>query len=1242
MNSSSSSGKPKDIKPGTHGQKQIKNEKNNHSNKISDQLNVMNTQTRNVIQKVTQGNSSKHNQNSQNGQQILNTYNQHLKNGHDVFHNPVHGNIHISNHYNHVNKNGAFYNNNHSSGGFNKYKNKNLSSKHNPNNFSDNANNSNVVPNVNDFNSNLHFGTGVNTSHHNNARRNYNVNTKSHGGRVVDNMNPNHMNFQKYNYKTYSTDLYSYGFVPSIYGYPIISKVQVQPYGSNSDQNTTPLVSACEKVKITTKDGKLVDLEKKKNLYVSNLFLPDLNSKDSLKFVANHDSHLNTPLVNDISSNEKKNLDQRNVENETNAVAIEFMKKIREKAAINAAKKNLNPESEKALNEVKSKCLDDKINIEKENHDIVSTKTANDEICSLDEKNLESLKTCLETFDVPITEKDHNVETHIEQLVDTPDQHEDNKELNVKSDDKLKNDVSNTHCDTKVYSEGKVHDDISTDLSKDNTSSEKLSDNKFLSDDLNGNNELNNNDLNITNSQPSEKTELPCIDKSTSDSKNLDSILVVSTNNHLFSNDKIVSNVNNFVVNNDICSIVDSDQNLSQSQSCEHNQAQTLIDSQSQNKNENQQKNTKKIRDADSVLNEKEMKKEIEDVSSVTFSKEEGKEKEIEGVNSISNINENENLMLNLNLNEEANIESNDSFCLDKKNLNMTISTFLDKVKNSIPIEDIENFKYSKNVKYTKPFMKSDVVKYRYDKKFLMQFSNLIYEKDNEFKSLTLSLDHSVIILKRVIYGQKIVSKFGNSLPNRYNNQSSNRSALINDSRQNIRSSQKKRMSNISSKSNSTKYSKDSKKHNKDNLDNRDDDVQNFSKSLDVKPLEKTADRWIPRSKIKSSEIKYSEDGTQILTLVEVERKVKSLLNKLALETFETITNDILNIAKQSAWEKDASTIKKIIQLTFEKACDEPFWSEMYAKFCAKICTNIQNNVIDETIVLKDGTHPSGGPLARRLLISTCQTEYEKGWTDKLPTNIDGTSLEPEMMSDEYYEMATTKRRGLGLVKFIGHLYNLGMLNDQVIFVCLRDQCKNFVDPSEDILENLVQLVKTVGLKLDSEVRTRSILKIVFENIKKILENVKLPPRIVFMLMDLQDLRKQKWVFDTIKDNVPKTAEEIHKDNELSRMDDMKPINEKKQKKINEARSNFLKPSFVWNNNLINSNKLINNSKKSFSPTNQKQQVSLNNQTNVCDSSTQKDASKKSDAVQINRFAALDNDDEINDIYENINESDIL
>ena len=55
----------------------------------------------------------------------------------------------------------------------------------------------------------------------------------------------------------------------------------------------------------------------------------------------------------------------------------------------------------------------------------------------------------------------------------------------------------------------------------------------------------------------------------------------------------------------------------------------------------------------------------------------------------------------------------------------------------------------------------------------------------------------------------------------------------------------------------------------------------------------------------------------------------------------------------------------------------------------------------------------------------------------------DGNPLEPEMMSDEYYIAAAAKRRGLGLVRFIGYLYCLNLLTGKMMFECFRRLMKD-------------------------------------------------------------------------------------------------------------------------------------------------------------------------------------------------------
>lgn len=68
-----------------------------------------------------------------------------------------------------------------------------------------------------------------------------------------------------------------------------------------------------------------------------------------------------------------------------------------------------------------------------------------------------------------------------------------------------------------------------------------------------------------------------------------------------------------------------------------------------------------------------------------------------------------------------------------------------------------------------------------------------------------------------------------------------------------------------------------------------------------------------------------------------VNRKVKALLNKLTMENFDSISNQILDWANKSEQETDGRILRQVIALIFEKATDEAAWSEMYALLCRKV-----------------------------------------------------------------------------------------------------------------------------------------------------------------------------------------------------------------------------------------------------------------------------------------------------------------
>ena len=232
-----------------------------------------------------------------------------------------------------------------------------------------------------------------------------------------------------------------------------------------------------------------------------------------------------------------------------------------------------------------------------------------------------------------------------------------------------------------------------------------------------------------------------------------------------------------------------------------------------------------------------------------------------------------------------------------------------------------------------------------------------------------------------------------------------------------------------------------------------------------------------------------------------VQRKVKSNLNKMTPEKFEKISNQILEIAAQSKNETDGRTLRQVIQLTFEKATDEAHWASMYARFCRVMLDSMHPDVKDDSVKDKNGSIVTGGNLFRKYLLTRCQEEFERGWKSKLPPKPEGETEETVMMSDDYYVAAAAKRRGLGLVQFIGELYKLGMLTEGIMHRCVKKLVDYDGTPDEAEIESLTKLLRTIGTNLDSTDRGEIVMNAYFERIQAMIQTPDLPSRLRFMLM---------------------------------------------------------------------------------------------------------------------------------------------
>lgn len=283
-----------------------------------------------------------------------------------------------------------------------------------------------------------------------------------------------------------------------------------------------------------------------------------------------------------------------------------------------------------------------------------------------------------------------------------------------------------------------------------------------------------------------------------------------------------------------------------------------------------------------------------------------------------------------------------------------------------------------------------------------------------------------------------------------------------------------------------------------------------------VAPLEQSANRWVPNS---LQTVGFGRRGLQANvgeenTPENVDRKVKSLLNKLTMEKFDSISDQIIDWANRSEKESDGRTLMRVIRLVFEKATDEATWSEMYARLCRKMLEKISMGVVDESIKTQEGKPFAGGQLFRKYLLNRCQEDFERGWQMKeaaiaaAANKADGdnaaaaaeTQGEEALYSEEYYALQKAKRQGLGLVKFIGELFKLQMLTERIMHECIKKLLSNVDNPAEEEIESLCKLLTTIGQQLDTQKASKH-MDVYFTRMRELSQSSKIASRMQYMLL---------------------------------------------------------------------------------------------------------------------------------------------
>lgn len=253
------------------------------------------------------------------------------------------------------------------------------------------------------------------------------------------------------------------------------------------------------------------------------------------------------------------------------------------------------------------------------------------------------------------------------------------------------------------------------------------------------------------------------------------------------------------------------------------------------------------------------------------------------------------------------------------------------------------------------------------------------------------------------------------------------------------------------------------------------------------------------------------------------------------MDTFPKLSTKIIesNITNED-------TLIGLITMISEKAIDEPHFASIYAMLCKKLFTDLASV---HTWVCPDNSVQNN--IFRSLLLKRCQEEFEKDakWKAaddeaqiaraELRKKIDDLSAEEKaQFAEEDYQRGKLKRRVLGNMVFIGELYRQTLISEAVIHRCLKSLLAEIENPEEEVIESLCKLLTSAGRNLDHP-KAEAMMNVYFERIALILDGATLTSRIRFLLMDVVDLRANKWIPKSGVIDKPKTIAQVHKEIQL-------------------------------------------------------------------------------------------------------------
>lgn len=199
--------------------------------------------------------------------------------------------------------------------------------------------------------------------------------------------------------------------------------------------------------------------------------------------------------------------------------------------------------------------------------------------------------------------------------------------------------------------------------------------------------------------------------------------------------------------------------------------------------------------------------------------------------------------------------------------------------------------------------------------------------------------------------------------------------------------------------------------------------------------------------------------------------KFKSILNKISNENFNDIVDELLQLEIENS-----DQLEKFVDMIFKKAVREKKYSNVYVRLCSLLYSRYIINDDEKKIYF------------RTFLLSKCQNCF-----------INSLKTEKE---DDLIELGFRNKQDLiGLILFIGRMYNEGLLTNSIIYDCIIILISKINENKWYGISTLCSLVDTVKNTFKNKCPEK--YKIIINFLNNLTKNKNIKAKDRFMVMDV-------------------------------------------------------------------------------------------------------------------------------------------